>query len=194
MIDFGGVYFRSALPMISNFAKKIGVDAEKLENALMGDNWNEYAEGRSNESKYWNYISDALNLNKEQKKELKSFWYHYSTPNDGMVDLIRKIKKNNKVVVLSGNVVGWVKVLEKKYKISKEFHEQHYSFHHGVDKPNVELFLKAAKKMNVEPKNCVVVDDNREFLSFVKNTGAKTILFKDAIKLEKSLKNMGVVL
>ena len=192
MIDFGGVYFSSAFPLIKKFSKKLGISEKKIREAFMGTNWTEHATGNSTEEKYWRNFSDKLKISEKQMQKIRKEWYSYSVPNDGMANLVKKLKKKYKVTALSSIISGWIEFLEKKYKISKRFHDHHYSYNHGVDKPDAKLFLSAARKMNVKPEDCVVVDDNKKFLAAVKKTGARIILFKDAKHLEKQLMKIGV--
>ena len=109
-----------------------------------------------------------------------------------MKELVRKIKKKYRVAVISSHVTGWVSIQDKIHGVSKEFHEQHFSYDYGVDKPDAELFIRAARKMKVNPKDCIVVDDMEKFLDSVKKTGARTILFKNAKQIKSELRKHGV--
>ena len=191
-IDFGGVYFRSSVPLIGKFAKRLGISEKKMHEALMGSNWAVHVIGKSDENKYWKYVAEKLSVPEKQAYQIRKAWYGYSFPNKGMAPLIRKLKKKYTVAALSSIVIGWVEFLEKKYKISKHFHHHHYTYDHGVDKPDAAFFLRAAKKMKVKPADCIVVDDDRKFLAAVKKTGARTILFKNAKQLETQLRKIGV--
>ena len=191
-IDFGGVYFRSSYPIIQKkFAKKFRIPYKKLLNVYMF-NWISHATGKMSAKTYWEYISNKLNLTEIQTNRFKKANFHYSIPNPGMLRLIRKLKKKYTVAALSSIIVGWVEFLEKKYKISNHFHENHYSYDHRVDKPSEKFFLSAAKKMKTKPEDCIVVDDLKPFLAAVRKTGARTILFKNAKQLQRDLKKMGV--
>ena len=191
-IDFGGVYFTSSMPLVKIYAKKFGVTEKRLHDALIGENWNAHATGKIKEKTYWRNVTAAAGITKEQTEAYRTTWYYYSKPNPGMKTLIRKLKKNYKVAALSSAIIGWIEVLEKKYKISKHFHEHHYTYDHGIDKPSAKFFLSAAKKMGTKPEDCIVVDDMKAFLDEVKKTGARTILFKNAKQLEAQLKKMGI--
>ncbi len=193
-IDLGGVYFTMANePISKQFSKRFDISKEKIVEALTGSYWTKHAEGRWTEGKFWKNVSGKLNISEKQAQELRKAWYDYPTPIDGMANLVRMLKKKYEVAVLSSQVKEWVKILERKYKISEAFHDQHYSFDHGVDKPSAKLFLKAARKMKAKPENCIVVDDNRMFIAAVKKACGKTILFKNAKQLEKDLKKLGVI-
>ncbi len=193
MIDFGGVYFTRAGPAVLRiFSKKFGMPAKKIQQALMGPNWEAHATGKLDEERYWKYVSDNLGISEKRTRQLRNALYNYSTFNEGMKPLVKKLRKRYRVAALSSIIIGWVEALEKKYKISNHFHEHHYTYDHGVDKPSEKFFLSAAKKMKVKPEDCIVIDDNRSFLAAVKKTGAKTILFRNAKQLERDLKKMGV--
>jgi len=191
-IDLGGVYFRSAMPGINGFSKKYNIPRDTLYNVLMGENWTRYSTGKSNEKDYWMNISKNLGITLQQAYELRNDWYSYFIPNNNMPNLIRELRRNFYVAILSSQVVGWVEFLEKRYSLSKEFSSSHYSYDYGIDKPDAMLFIQAAKSIHTEPENCIVVDDNKKFLLAVKKTGAKTILFKSASQLKIELKKLGI--
>ncbi len=190
-IDFGGVYFEHVYPTVPRaFSKKLGIPTKKIYDAIFA-NWSLHATGKWNEDSYWKDIRNQLKISDKQIRQLRKAWYN-SLPNEGMPQLIKKLKKKHTVVALSSIIIGWVEALEKKYKISQHFHENHYTYDHGHDKPSEKFFLSATKKMNVKPRDCIVVDDTEKFLKSVRKTGARTILFKNAKQLETQLRKMGV--
>lgn len=193
MIDFGGTYFTTANKAIAKkFSKKLGLPEEKIRGAMMGTNWTEHATGKWDEKKYWKNVSDELNISRLQTQELRKALYSYSKPQNGMAQLVRKLKRKYTVAALSSITSGWVEALEKKYRISRRFHYHHYTYDHGIDKPDSGFFLSAARKMKARPENCIVVDDSRKFLAAVRKTGARTILFRNAKQLETDLRKVGV--
>ena len=190
-IDFGGVYFEHVYPKVPKvFSKKFGIHHDKIYDSIT-KNWRLHATGKMKEEKYWKSIQKELELSDKQMIQMKKVWYN-SVPNKGMELLVRKLKKKYKVAALSSIIIGWVEALEKKYKISNRFHENHYSYDHGIDKPSEKFFLSAAKKMKTKPEDCIVVDDLKPFLVAVRKTGARTILFKNAKQLQRDLKKVGV--
>jgi HAD superfamily hydrolase (TIGR01509 family) len=192
-VDLGGVYFTSANREVSRrFSREIGLPQKRIVGAILGPCWKEHAEGRCDEKTYWKCVADNLDITKEQMQKLRTMLYSYPSPNDEMTNIVGRLKKKYKVAVLSSHIEGWVRFLEKKYRFHREFHEHHYSFTHGVDKPDAELFTRAARKMKVRPEDCIVIDDSKAFIDAVKKTGAKTILFKNAKQLEMQLRKMGV--
>ena len=147
-IDFGGVYFTKANPAVPKlFSRKFGIPTKKIQQALTGSNWDMHAIGKLDEKRYWKHVSDSLEISEKQTSQLRKTLYNYSTYNEGMMLLVRKLRKKYRVAALSSIIIGWVEALEKKYKISEHFHEHHYIYDHGVDKPDAKFFLSTAKKM-----------------------------------------------
>jgi putative hydrolase of the HAD superfamily len=192
-IDLGGTYFTNPRPFVRKFAKKFGIPAEKMEEAIWGKKtWTPYATGKSSDNTYWKKVAKELGISEGQKNDLRKACYASIVPQYGMKSLVRGLKKKYRVVILSSHIKGWVSDLNRKYNLPKEFHGHHYSYDHGVDKPDVKLFLLAARKMKAAPENCIVVDDNKAFIAAVKKTGAMTILFKDANDTKARLRKIGV--
>ncbi|MBS3053733.1 MAG: HAD-IA family hydrolase [Candidatus Aenigmarchaeota archaeon] len=193
MIDFGGVYFSEGGKIgLEKIAKKFKLSHEAVHSALRGDHRKKYSEGKITSDEYWKTVSKKINLSRKQLKEAEHIWHSSYTPRKDMMRLVRKLRHKYRVSVLSANYAERVKYLDKKYNVLKEFHHHHFSFNHGITKPDVKLFLRAANKLNVQPKDCIVVDDNKDFLKAVKKTGGKAVLFKDAKHLEKELGKLGV--
>ena len=194
MIDFGGVYFtKGGTNAAQKWSKRLNLSKEKIFHALVeSGHWVLCTTGKISAREYWNRVARDLKLDRKQLSGLRKD-FHAIKIIKGMRPLVMRLKRNNKVVVLSGNTKERINLIKEKYEFNKVFHEQHYSFHYGYEKPDVRLFLSAVKKMNVDPIDCIMVDDNKVFLRAVKKTGAKTVLFKDAKHLETSLRNLGIV-
>jgi HAD superfamily hydrolase (TIGR01509 family) len=193
-IDFGGVYFTYASKSLGKYFKKYKTTEKKFLKVLLGPAWTSHATGKIGENEYWKLVSEEIKIPFEETNEIRHVLYNGLYPQNGMKELVKKLRKKYKVAALSSITAPWIEVIEKNYKVSKVFHECHYTFNHGIDKPDAGFFLSAAKKMNADPKDCVVVDDMKKFLTAVRKTGARTILFKNSRQLEKELIKMGVII
>ncbi|HLD38800.1 MAG TPA: HAD-IA family hydrolase [archaeon] len=195
-IDFGHVYFKVHPTGIGKFSKKFHLTKEEMLHIFLGPHWTSHASGKTDEKTYWKCVAHKMNISPDQVKDLSDTWYNTLEPCSSMVKLVANLRKKYRVAALSSITAPWIEVLEKKYKISKHFHEHHYSFDHGIDKPDAKLFLRAARKMKVNPEDCIVVDDMKKFLDAVKKTGARTIMFDnskhDVKQLETHLRKMGI--
>ena len=60
-------------------------------------------------------------------------------------------------------------------------------------KPNPEIFLKAAKKLGVEPKNCLIIEDTFVGIQAAKAAGMKCIGFKNPNSGDQDLSGADLV-
>ncbi len=56
-------------------------------------------------------------------------------------------------------------------------------------KPNPEIFLKAAKKINVNPKNCIVIEDSPMGVEAAYNGGIRCINVPDLKEPDEQIKS-----
>ncbi len=66
------------------------------------------------------------------------------------------------------------------------------SFQVGAAKPEPEIFLEAARRLGVNPQQCVYVDDVEEYVEAAEKLGMRGIRFTSAQQLETDLKKLGI--
>ncbi|HIG97599.1 MAG TPA: HAD-IA family hydrolase [Candidatus Aenigmarchaeota archaeon] len=193
-VDFGETYFcGSAKFMAKKYAKEFYMTQKQFFDILIkSGSWNLLARGKITDNEHWNKIQEMLKTTDAQIAEMRRCFHSSCKPIAGMPELVKRLRKNYKVVVLSGNNRERIEYLEKKYKLSKIFHEQHYSYHYGYDKPDPRLFAAAVKKMKLKPKDCLMIDDMSDFIRDVRKMGAQGIVFKNPKQLERDLRKTGV--
>lgn len=90
----------------------------------------------------------------------------------GALDLLKKMKKKKiKIALASSGSKLNVGFTLKQLKIKKFFDVVINGEEVKKGKPNPEIFLKAAKKMKVKPKECVVVEDAVSGIKAARNAG-----------------------
>lgn len=112
---------------------------------------------------------------------------------DGTIRLLRQLGKKHALALLSNtdalHYKEWSRLLGKDMNLFKEVI---LSFQLHAAKPNKEIFLAALKKLKVNPKQCVYIDDVREYAEAAENIGMKGIHFISVQQLQKDLKKLGV--
>lgn len=58
-------------------------------------------------------------------------------------------------------------------------------------KPNPEIFLKVAEKLNVKPENCIVLEDSRFGIYAAKSAGMNAIMVPDLLEPDEEL--LGII-
>ncbi len=131
---------------------------------------------------FYEGVSKDLNL-KISFDNFKNAWCDIFSLNEDVERLIRKLKGNFKLVLLSNTDALHFGHIESKYKIVNAFDEQVLSYKVGCRKPNPMIFLNALKKANALPFNCLYIDDIPEFVYIARLMGMKALQYTNFEKL-----------
>lgn len=103
------------------------------------------------------YSEDLLNKIVSKRMAVKQQCFDNINPD--IIPMLKKIKKLNiKLAVISNCFSEEVHVIRQNL-ISQYFDEIFLSYEQGIQKPNPEIFLKCAKKLGVEPEQCLYIGD-----------------------------------
>jgi HAD superfamily hydrolase (TIGR01509 family) len=95
------------------------------------------------------------------------------------IEVVKKLKKDYKVGILSNNVQGWIDRVLRNYKIENLFDAVIVSSKVGARKPDATIYCQALKKFSVKPKEAVfIADEVAEDLVPATGLGMKTIWLK----------------
>ncbi len=101
------------------------------------------------------------------------------------------LKKNYKLAMISNTIEEHVKINRKLGRF-KLFDVVILSNEAGFTKGEKYIFLLAIKELNIQPKECVFIDDIKKFLEIPKKLGMKTIHFKNNEQLIKDLRGLSL--
>ena len=95
------------------------------------------------------------------------------------IEIIKELKKDYKVGILSNNVKSWVDKTLKNYKIENLFDALIISSKVGARKPDAVIYYEALKRLSVKPEESVfIADELSEDLVPATGLGMKTIWLK----------------
>jgi len=133
-------------------------------------------------------------INKKYKtsiseKEMKKILAQAIKPNNKMIKLAKQLKDRYKLILVSNNNIPTIKILKTKHKEMLDLFEKlYFSVELGMRKPSKELFEYILKDLDLNPKECLFVDDKEESIKSAKEAGIKSILFVNVEGFEKELK------
>lgn len=105
-------------------------------------------------------------------------WEYFMTQNKEMICLIRELKqKGYKLYVLSNITKHFVNV-QYKFPILKEFDGLVFSSLIKKVKPNSEIYEFLLNKYNLNPKECIFIDDTKKNLAGAARFGIKTFHYQ----------------
>lgn len=173
IIDSEPLHFEVCLEVL----KSIGIDQEK-------DYFNKFV-GVTNPA-MWKQVKEELRI-KNTIEELikiqvdltiKIFNESSMGAIDGIVDLMKELKKEKILCAIgSSSPQIFIDAVVEKLKLNEYLRFALSGETLPKSKPDPMIFLKVAKDLNVEPKDCIVIEDSKHGVSAAKNAGMKCIGF-----------------
>lgn len=149
------------------------------------------------EDKYIGGVAEKYKFSIDIKKAKERTYNIYESiiknnlqPLPGVFDFIKKTKdKNLKIAIATSADYFKMKINLENAKISIDLFDATVD---GLEvenkKPNPEIFIRAAKKLNLNPNECLVVEDAINGVEAAKSAGAKCLALTTSFD-EKSLNN-----
>jgi len=108
--------------------------------------------------------------------------------NSDAMRIIKELKGKYKLALLSNMLTSHSIFVKKKIDYNY-FDVVILSNEVGMAKDSKDIFLFAAKRLNVKPAECIFIDDIGKFVKVAQSLGMKAILYKNSCQLKKELEN-----
>lgn len=110
-----------------------------------------------------------------QKNEFfRNKFIHKVMPKKGLMDLLNNLQKDDYLLaVASGSQVEEIEIILKNLKINHYFKAIVSADFVEHGKPAPDIFLLAAKKLSIDPVNCLVLEDSPSGVAAAKKAGMK---------------------
>ena len=173
LVDTVGLHFESWQKLASSLGYELPLH---LKNKFRG----------ASRMKSLGYILDefSIHANENDKAKfchLKNKWYEESLANinedimlEGAKSLLLELSKSNIKVALASASKN-AKLIIKKLKLDNLFDAMVDANDVTLTKPNPEVFLSAAKKINCKPSDCIVFEDSPLGVTAAQAGGFKSI-------------------
>ncbi len=147
---------------------------------------------RTNEEAFWDKFNSNINIDLSNVKEvLKKFYANEfftklkkcSTENSLAKVAVELAKKNGKKVVLATNPVFPIDALVRLKWTGLDIYDFDYVTHYSnssFSKPNPKYYLDLCEKLDVEPKDCLMIgNDERQDIFAASSAGMNCYLVTD---------------
>ncbi len=172
IFDLGGVILKGKAKDVLN---KLDLTEEEYNELIkFFDNWNDMdITNMSIEEKF-----DSYNFSENTKSKYKDVllkYYELRDLNTNLINLIKELKKNNRVYILSDNN----KAASLYYKkLLNNLDGYVFSYEYKTIKKDGKLFDIFLDKYKLDPKDCYFVDDTEENILVANSRGINGILYK----------------
>ncbi len=196
IFDLGGVYLNAGIRIAfkQKFMKMFGLSTNEkghtpvfFEHLYAGG----FMDNRINEAQYWELCERDLGV-KINSRELRKVLLSAYKEQKEVTVLVKRLRKKYVLGLLSDMPKEWAEWLEKKFHIFENFDEIVVSGFVGITKPNPKGYQLMLKKLGLQAKECIFIDDIAHNLDYPQKLGMKTILFENAKQLRRELKRLGI--
>jgi len=120
-------------------------------------------------------------------------WTKMFTPIEKNIEILRDLKKNGyKLYILSNYIEEAFDYVNKKYEFFSLFDGGIISYRIQIIKPEMEMFKKIINEYNLNPQECVFIDDIATFLLKPRKLKMNTIQYRPNTDLRKELRNLKI--
>ena len=110
--------------------------------------------------------------------------------NEQLLKFIRtQLKPKYKIGFLSNAGADWTSELFDENDLSL-FDDFVLSYNVKLAKPDVRIYKLSANKLNVDPRNCVFIDDIERYCIGARDAGMQTVKYKNFYQMKKDLESI----
>lgn len=152
--------------------------------------WIEFEKGSIDELELARaFFKDGRSFDLEGLKNCMKSGYSYL---EGVEELLHALKENGYEIHAFTNYPVWYQIIEEKLKLSTYLSWTFCSCIFGKRKPEADFYEEVLKHLNVEPGNCIFIDDRMKNIEAAIEAGFKGLRFKGVDLLRKDLSGLGV--
>jgi len=141
--------------------------------------------GQINEDEMYEIVSNITGV---EPQKIRDDWSSLSKINNEVVNLIELLKKDYNVYLLSNASNTFLRRILSKNNLFPLFDEVFISSELKIAKPNPQFYIEVCRRLNVNPVDCIMIDDNPKNIAGALEVGITGIVFANAEQLTDELK------
>ena len=193
LLDFGGVIAEEGFQQgLYAIADRFGLDQKRFFQLANEAVYNSgYVTGTGSEKDYWNEVREHSGIiadDEELRQEILSRFI----PRDWMLEIIRSLRQQEKVIAILSDQTDWLDQLDARYHFYQYFDAVFNSFHLGKTKRDPAIFAEILSALEANGKETLFVDDNISHIDRATAAGLQTHHFNDRDTFMKVLKELGL--
>ena len=193
LFDMGNVLiFFDARRSSKAFAEAVGVPEDKIwQTFFISELERIYTRGEISSEEFFQKVSKHF----PSQIDFATFahlWNDIFTENQEMTDLIKRLKKNYPLYLISNTNDLHFEHVRKKFGILRHFTKYFPSHLVGHRKPDEAMFKHVLEEIRLRPDETIFIDDVLEFVQAAKRIGIHGIQFTSRAALEKDLRKQNI--
>lgn len=134
----------------------------------------------------------AKNYNVDSQT-IKKWLFSKRAPNREVFDLIAKLNSGIKKGIISNSLKTVFYNFMDQYNLNDKFDAMTISAEEHIRKPDKEIFLAACKRLDIEPSDCLFIDNDLEHIESAKKIGMAGLLFANSEDLGEAFKKFDII-
>jgi HAD superfamily hydrolase (TIGR01509 family) len=168
-----------------------GMTVEELLEAVHPTSWIEFEEGVITEAEYFErFFRDGRAVDGPGLRECLATAYRWL---DGMEELLAELHGSKYSIHAFSNYSSWYTLIDDSLGLSRYLKWTCVSCLTGVRKPDAQAYLGAAAKCEVQPAECLFVDDRPVNVDAAIAVGMDAILRLDVKQVRRELGLRGIL-
>lgn len=179
---------------IKTITKDTVIGEAVLKELFYSKEWKDLDGGFITEEKAIELVSFRIPKYSKYVKKSMDNWHTILTPIEGMTEIVTKLKdKGYKIYLLSNTSMRFFKYKDK-VEMFKLFDGFVISSEEKLLKPNKEIFECLCNRYNIEPRECIFIDDLQENIDGAIKYGLQGHLFSGFKELSLFLETENILL
>jgi len=194
IFDLGQVLVKVDInPFIFQFSKAFKIAPNELKKIENDGVYLDFQVGRINGEDFHRLICEHYNHFIPMNR-LKAIWASMLVGEvDGTAGILKKLHEEKYALSLLSNTDPWhYEYCESTIPDLDKFKHKFLSYDLKMKKPDAEIFLTVAEKLEAKPEQCLFIDDLEQNVASAKGLNFQTILFQNADQLRYELMDLGV--
>lgn len=186
--DFGGVLadegFSNGLAAI---AVHNGIDPDRFVKLAYNVVFNDgYVVGHSDEKSFWRTLREQAGIQGSDAAFRGEILSRFVL-RPWMMRLVKQLREHNLRLAILSDQTNWLDELDAQYGFSQWFDRIFNSYHTGKSKKDASVFGDVVAEMDIEPRQALLVDDNKGNVDRAQTQGLHAILYEDRERFEHDL-------
>lgn len=180
VFDLDGVYFEGGTEnFINSLVIKYSIGRDLIAQVyLKSEMMQKFKRGEISSDVYWNYAISSWEID-ATKDELVELLISSYSANPETVTYVEKLRSAGiKTAICTNNFPDRLENLKSKFGLSDKFDIIVASYEEGITKPDDEIFMRLAQRLDLLPAEIVMSDDKEDNVVALQRLGFNAFLYE----------------
>lgn len=172
-------------PYLTTMPDFFGMSLPELQQSVDGAAWVEFEKGLLTEAEFCeSFFLDRRVVDIRALRKCLTESYEWI---DGMRCILDDLRDAEYSIYALSNYPVWYEIIEEKLTLSEFLDWAFVSCRTGLRKPDQRAYLNAAERLQVDPTQCVFIDDRAENIQAARSVGMTAVLMDDPVAVRAEL-------